>query len=91
LDWLLIVLVSNLTLPRKYVDLMLPIVFMVWRETARFKGKLSHEKIRGSVFLIDEPFYPRSLGPFLRNRGLRNSANVHLVQGNRNVSVESRR
>jgi len=80
LDWLFTVLVSNLALPFKDVHLVFPIVFVIGCETARFEGELAHEKGRGSMFLIDDPFYSRSLGAFLRDWGIRNTAHVHLVQ-----------
>jgi len=80
LDWLLTVLVSNLALSLKYVHLVFPFVFVVGCETARFKSELAHKKGRGSVFIVDDPFYLRSFGAFLRNWGIRNIAHVHLVQ-----------
>ena len=80
MDWLLTVLISNFALPLKDVHLVFPIVFMVGSETARLEGELAHEKGRSSMFVVDDPFYTRSLGAFFRYWGIRNLAHVYLVQ-----------
>jgi hypothetical protein len=90
LDSLLSILVSNLALPFKDVDFMLPVVVMIGSESTGFDSEVAHEKGGCSIFLSDQPPYSRSFRPFFRNWGICHRAHVHFVQC-RSQCVKTRR
>jgi len=51
-DSLLTVLITNLALPFKDVDLMLPIVLMIRCETACFHSEVTHKKSRSGNLVL---------------------------------------
>jgi len=59
---------------------MLPVVVMKWCEATSFDREMTHEKSRGPVLLVDEPFYPRSFRSFFRNRSICHRGHVYLMQ-----------